>query len=463
MTWIQGYRVRHYVANSLAIFPVVGMLVALAAVRLLHWLEGWMGWESGFHPEAARAVLGALAASMFTFIVFVSSALLVAVQLASAQLTPRIIAVVFRDPTTKGCLTLFVFAFTLSLAALLRVTTSVPPLTAELAAYSCLASLVMFLYLIDHVGKALRPSGALQAVARLGREVIEGVYPRRLAGAAGGAPGPADFPGPQETPACVIANPHDGVVLAFDVRGLVSLAEGAGCVIEMVPQVGDLVEAGDPLFRVFGGGAVPPARALRQSVVVGQERTMEQDPAFVFRILVDIASKGLSPGINDPTTAVLAIDQIQYLLRAVGTRCLDEGQVRDAAGRPRLVYRTPDWEDFVHLAVTEIRQFGRDSIQVIRRLRAMLENLIGTLPPTRVGLLRQELDLLNRLAGRFAEPEDRVLAGVGDSQGVGGRPGLSQGRQEVQPAAGRPTPASARTDGLPTRPEGRQGSEVPPP
>ena len=96
--------------------------------------------------------------------------------------------------------------------------------------------------------------------------------------------------------------------------------------------------------------------------------------------MVDIASKGLSPAINDPTTAVLAIDQIHHLLRNVGSRHLDDERVRDAAGRVRLVYRTPAWEDFVQLAVTEIRHFGGESIQIARRLRAMLENLIQTLP-----------------------------------------------------------------------------------
>ncbi len=110
---------------------------------------------------------------------------------------------------------------------------------------------------------------------------------------------------------------------------------------------------------------------------------MEQDPAFAFRVIVDIASKGLSPAINDPTTAVLALDQIHHLLRHVGGRCLDNERVRDASGVVRLVYRTPDWEDFVTLAVTEIRQFGGSSIQVARRLRAMLENLIQTLPEVR--------------------------------------------------------------------------------
>ena len=137
---------------------------------------------------------------------------------------------------------------------------------------------------------------------------------------------------------------------------------------------------------------------------------------------MDIASKGLSPAINDPTTAVLAIDQIHHLLRSVGGRHLDEGSVYDRSGSLRLVYRTPDWEDFVYLAVTEIRQFGGTSIQVARRLRAMLENLIEVLPPERTTLLRRELTLLHRSVERsFPEPEDQALADVSDLQGVGGK------------------------------------------
>src|SRR5262249_57870447 len=107
----------------------------------------------------------------------------------------------------------------------------------------------------------------------------------------------------------------------------------------------------------------PPASGLPQSVARGAERTMEQDPRFAFRVIVDIASKALSPAINDPTTAVLAIDRIHHLLRHIGGRRLDNEKVRDGSGRVRLIYRTPDWEDFVTLAVTEIRQFGAASIQ----------------------------------------------------------------------------------------------------
>src|SRR5262249_54598357 len=144
------------------------------------------------------------------------------------------------------------------------------------------------------------------------------------------------------------------------------------------------------------------------------------------------ASKGLSPAINDPTTAVLAIDQVHHLLRAVGERWLDEGRAHDAAGRLRLLYRTPDWEDFVHLAVTEVRQFGGESIQVARRLRGLLGDLIRALPAERGPVLRRELDLIHRTAKRsFPEPEDQALADVSDSQGVGGTdvpaPGKARG------------------------------------
>jgi len=200
------------------------------------------------------------------------------------------------------------------------------------------------------------------------------------------------------------------------------LAEQSDCVIELIPQVGDHIAASDPLLRVYGGRSAVRERSLRESVAVGMERTMEQDPTFAFRIMVDIASKALSPAINDPTTAVLAVNQIHHLLRFVGTRNLDDGLVYDAKNRLRLVYRTPDWEDFVRVAVTEIRHFGGESIQIARRLRAMLQDLIHKLPSTRTELLRQELTLLHRSAERFfSEPEDRAFAEISDAQGVGGK------------------------------------------
>src|SRR6185503_2632756 len=115
----------------------------------------------------------------------------------------------------------------------------------------------------------------------------------------------------------------------------------------------------------------------------GIERTLEQDPTFAFRIILDIALKALSPAINDPTTAVLAIDQLQRLLRTVGRRELRGENIYDDEGQLRVILPTPNWEDFVDLSFTEIRQYGGSSIQVVRRLRATIETLIAGLPESR--------------------------------------------------------------------------------
>jgi uncharacterized membrane protein len=426
MTWLQRYQVRRYFRDSIWILPTVAMAAAGVIIRLLHWLEVELGWHSDLDADTMRTVLSNLAGAMFTFIVFVCSSLLLVVQLASAQLTPRIIAVLFRERIIKLTLAMFVFTFIFCMSALIRIGDLVPLLTTEIAAYSSALCLALFLYMIDHVAKMLRPSDALQSVAHKAHAIIDSVYPRRIGESPDkpAAPAPVSF----DLPARTVISQRAGVVQAFDVRGLVALAARHDCVIELAPQGGNFVAPGNPLFFVHGGDA--PAEALRQSIALGSERTMEQDPAFVFRVVVDIASKALSPAINDPTTAVLALDQIHHLLRHIGSRRLDDEQVRDPSGRLRLLYRTPDWEDFVTLAVTEIRQFGATSIQVNRRLRAMLEDLIQTLPEERVPLLRRELLLLQRSAARhFTEPEDRALADVSDAQGVGGRPEPSRPRR----------------------------------
>ncbi len=225
---------------------------------------------------------------------------------------------------------MFVFTFSFAISALLRIGESVPLLTAVVAGYSSTACLALFLYLIDRVSKMLRPSGALESVASLAHQVIDSVYPRRL-----GEPAVKPTESVEavfDSPARAVVGSKPGVVLAFDVQGLVALGAHHNCVIELAPQVGDFVAPGDPLFRIYGGADVP-IEPLLHSIALGSERTMEQDPAFALRVVVDIASKGLSPAINDPTTAVLAIDQIHHLLRHIGNRRLDNEQVRDSTGR----------------------------------------------------------------------------------------------------------------------------------
>jgi len=151
---------------------------------------------------------------------------------------------------------------------------------------------------------------------------------------------------------------------------------------------------------------------------------MEQDPTFAFRIIVDIAIKALSQAINDPTTAVLAIDQLHRMLRSVGKRNLRTDERLDESGHPRVIVRTPNWNDFVHLAFSEIRACGSNKLQIVRRLRAMIENLVGTLPARRHAALLQQLSLLDRdIEQHFNYPEELALARIADAQGLGGHSG----------------------------------------
>ena len=120
-----------------------------------------------------------------------------------------------------------------------------------------------------------------------------------------------------------------------------------------------------------------------RSVAFGPERTMEQDPTFAFRIIVDIALKAFSPAINDPTTAVLVDRSASALFEKCGQAELRTDDILDGTGQLRLIIRTPNWEDFVHLTFNEIRLCGANNAQVARRLRSMLENLIQTLPARR--------------------------------------------------------------------------------
>jgi uncharacterized membrane protein len=214
---------------------------------------------------------------------------------------------------------------------------------------------------------------------------------------------------------------RSAVVLAANLEALVSAARKTDGIVEFVHRVGDFVAFGEPLFWLHGGAASLDDRTLRAQVAFGPERTIEQDSTFAFRVIVDVAIKALSKAINDPTTAVLAIDQLHRLLRVVGRRHLHDDALFDADGSLRVIFPTPNWDDFVQLSCREIRLYGAENFQVARRLRAMIENLIAILPEARRRALCCELDLLDRtLVKLHMFPEDLALAQQPDLQGLGG-------------------------------------------
>ena len=426
MTWNHLYRARSYVRSSLWFVPFIAILVELVAIRLVHWVDGWLAWPFlNFSASGAQAILEAIVTANLSFVVFTFGSLLVAIQVASGQLTPRIIATtLLRDQVIRYTVGLFIFTLLFALSTRGRIDKSVPQLAVFLSSLFGICCFAAFFYLIDYASRLLRPVSILARVSDNGLDVIESVYPDPSLG----REVPERHRDKLGPPDCII--PHEGtsaIVLAADLKTLLVTAEKTNSIIEFVPQVGDFVAVDEPLFKLYGGVGGIDESMLRETVAFGSERTMEQDPTFAFRIVVDIAIRALSAAINDPTTAVLAIDQLHRMLRTVGKRHLRTDEILDGSKQLRMIFRTPNWEDFVHLAFSEIRLYGSSNLQIVRRLRAMIENLMQTLPEHRQPALQQELCLLDReIAKHFLYPEELALARVADSQGLGGHSGKTQ-------------------------------------
>jgi uncharacterized membrane protein len=424
LEWRTRYWLKSYLRSSMWLVPLGAYVVSLVTISFLGWIDTrlQLQWAWQLNVEVVQSVLQMFVAAMLSFIVFTFGSLLVAVQIASAQLTPRIIAtVLLRDSTIRVIAALFVLSFVFDLGLLARTQESVLYLPLTVSVLLNLASIGAFLYLMDYAARLLRPITIVWRLGELGLKVIEQVYPSRFKDVRTSSP-PMPIPVARlNAPAREL--PHRGrsaIILAIQFDILKSEAERTDGVVEFAYRVGDFVATGEALFRLHGGAISASDAQLRAAVAMGAERTIEHDPTFAYRVIVDIAIKALSAAINDPTTAVLAIDQIKRLLRATGRRHLHDDVIHDAAGNPRVIYRTPSWEDFVQLSCREIRLYGAGNYQIARRLRSMLENLQLALPEVRRPALRKELDLLEQTLVRlYPLPDDLALAREPDRQGLG--------------------------------------------
>jgi uncharacterized membrane protein len=198
------------------------------------------------------------------------------------------------------------------------------------------------------------------------------------------------------------------------------MARQSDSVVELIAAAGDTVLEMTPLIRVYGAREPMDEAALKGAIEVRSERTFEQDPQYALRLLVDIGIKALSSAINDPTTAVQALDQIEGLLIRLGQRNLEIGSFRDQAGMLRLILPRPTWENFLRLALDEIHSYGAGSVQVMRRMKALIKNLLSVLPPERHAALRQwDQEVQESIARSFVGMEEQIAASIPDRQGLG--------------------------------------------
>jgi len=424
MSWNTAFRLRQFVRGSLWLLPLAGVLLgvllgsaAIWADRSVHLPAYWT-----YSPTTASTVLSAIVGAMAALTGFVVTVTVLVVQMATGTFSARYMRLWYRDRMLKILLALLVGTLAFSFTLLRRIETSfVPDLGVSVAGFLVVANLLLFVVFLDRFLHRLRPVAVAAFVA--------GYVHRDFARYAAAFAAPDVFTTVSEPagerPALAVCSAKPGAIQALHVRGLAGWAREHGCLVVLRHQVGSFVPAGATLIETYGGaesGAGAQGK-LRDMIVLGPERTIEQDPAFAIRIIVDIADKALSPAINDPTTAVQALDHLSEVLRLIGTTDFSRSRWHPgSAVRTGLVIPARRWEDYLTLGVTEIREYGSTSIQVMRRLRAMLEELRDEVRPEHRPAVEEELARLQAaVACTFADSVDLDRANTADPQGIGGR------------------------------------------
>ena len=410
-------------SRSLLAVPAVYLVGAIVLAVVLPTADDSLGvsLREGVGIVTARDILSATATGMIAFTGLVIAGVLVVVQFAAGQYSPRLVLWFRRDRLVKHAIGSFLACWVYCLVALTaldrRDSDSAPQLSVGAALLLVLAAAILFLALLQRVTDRLRPRALYRALLREGVQAAHALYPHALEEADGVVGTLEPSAGPTRI---VRSRAQAGVIMSFDRVALERAAEAGDLTIELVHAVGEYVGPGEELLQIHGSGALDE-NLLCDAIEIGEERTVEQDPAFAMRIIVDTAIRALSPAVNDPTTAVHGIDVLEVLVREIAGRDLDASFARDPGGRIRVAWRSPAWGDVLDLAFDEIRAYGASSIQICRRLRAALEDLRAATAPSRHALIDEHLARLDASIACAYVPgsPDGDLAQIPDRTGIG--------------------------------------------
>ena len=423
-SWV---RLRLWWERAFWVVPLAGVLVGTVLNAIVGALDDYIAEATGgsIHIIAAAQasqLLSAIGGGMITFTGFVFSFVVLILQFGSSQYSPRTVSYFLRAKSTRYILAIFLATITFTFLGLLDISSGgradfTPDLTVLVSVGLLFASLVAFIVLLHSVGSRVRVDAVLSALGSRARSL----FSRRLSTSTG-----VELTTTDAAPAVgeLARSTRAGQTVAIDVRAILAIARRHQLKLTLLIQVGDAVSVGTPVIRVSSEARVAPGvlQGLRRAVVVDKERSLRHDPFYSLRLLVDVAVRALSPGVNDPTTAVRALDEIEGVLRVIGG--LELGARRIVDGEAAVVLRGPTWEDVVDLALLEVVLCGFNQPQVSRRVTALIGDLVHDLPDERdAALLAIQRQLVALVEGAWASPELVRTALSPDRQGLGGTVG----------------------------------------
>lgn len=420
--WLTDFRQR--ISVSLWFVPSILALVAIGLANLCIWLDSQIGasirvrFDLVSDPATAANFAGTIAAATLAFVAVVFATTLVAIQLAASQYSPRTVRVFIRSRGTRVTLGLFLATFVFALivvisnrAAVTSAKQFAPVVSVTVLLLLTLATVFGFIAYLHVVVRLMRVQYLLETIATETRVAIDLNFP------APSAYVDTEPPIASATPFALVHQGRPGVVTASDLFGLVELCRQNDCWLDLTIGVGEYIAHGTQ-FAVAHGAELSATDVGRFLLIRG-ERTFVQDPAFGFRQLVDIAIRALSPAVNDPTTAVQAIDRLSDLLAVTGCRPDPTGLRVDSNGTVRVKRQLRNFEALLVLSMAEIVRYGADSPQVVRRLRALLSELELTLPAERHPAIARQRVLLHAAAEVALPAPFEAVAAIADRHGFG--------------------------------------------
>ena len=421
--WSLRLHARETFAHSLVIVPTMYLLAAVLLGIGIPAIDrnGTGGRLLGITSDEAQAILESIAAGMVAFSGLVVSVAVLVVQFGAGQYSPRLVPSFRTDAVIKNALGLFVApgVYALVAAANLGGSTNdrVGTATVLVALGLMVAALVALFRFIGRLLDLMRPRRIYARLLGAFELAVADVYPQP------GAAGIELRPLSTAAVTSVLRHRHrNELLIGVDRARLVQAARASEAVIEVTAPIGSPVGDDTPILLIRGGASVDPT-ALRGALTFADGRRIQEDPAFAIRCTVDVAIRALSPAVNDPTSAVEGLDALEAMLTRLGHRPLHSSAIEDDDGQLRLLLPSPDWDELVDLALTEIRRYGADAPQVARRMTALFDRLTDSLPPERhSALVRQRHALEVSLARIYHDAQELAFAGTADGIGIGGAP-----------------------------------------
>lgn len=341
----------------------------------------WLGWAYGGGAEGARAVLSAVAGSTMTVVSVTFSVMVVALTVSSQHFGPRLLTNFMRDNVSQLVLGTFTGTFTYCLFVLRTVqgegddySVFVPHLAVTVALLLTLISVSMLIFYVHHIATSMQVSKITASVAQDLERTVERIYPDIIGDS---TDPPVRQPPPVPRDAATVTAPKSGYLQEVDSDGLLELACGADIVVWLQVRPGDFLVEGARIAALSPAPADVPgaARRVRNALVIGTDRTTRQDADFAVQQLVEVALRALSPGVNEPFTALTCIDRLGQGLTRLTTRAIPSAMRSDEYGKVRVITQPRTFVELIGSAFEPIARFSGKNPAIAERLFETLRAL----------------------------------------------------------------------------------------